>query len=69
MPYNSTIPSCGKVHFVLPKDIPDNPGKDGHGTAAAFFGILPGDPDRYGIRRVNLSGIPDSDHSRNRDTA
>ena len=32
-------------------------------------GILPGDPDRYGIRRVNLSGIPDSDHSRNRDTA
>ena len=25
--------------------------------------------DRYGIRRVNLSGIPDSDHSRNRDTA
>lgn len=32
-------------------------------------GILPGDPDRYGIRRVNLSGIPDPDHSRNRDTA
>ena len=31
-------------------------------------GILPGDPDRYGIRRVNLSGIPDPDHSRNRDT-
>ncbi len=32
-------------------------------------GILPGDPDRYGIRRVNLSGIPNPDHSRNRDTA
>ena len=29
-------------------------------------GILPGDPDRNGIRRIDPSGISDSDHSRNR---
>ena len=32
-------------------------------------GIRHGDPDRYGVRRVTLSGIPDHDNSWHRDTA
>lgn len=32
-------------------------------------GILPGDFDRYGIRRIDPSGIPNLDHCRNRGNA